>query len=180
MKPYRSSDENWIDITGNEGGCWSSVGMINDGGQQLNVHAPQCVKKGVVIHEMLHAAGFYHQQSAADRDEFVEILWENIDSEHASNFKKYNSSIVTDFDLGYDYSSIMHYSSKAFSKNGKETIASKNKNITQLGQREGFTEKDILKLNKMYEESCHKSNGASSEEFDDLDFASWFMSLFEL
>jgi hypothetical protein len=152
--------------------------MKGEGGQQLNVHAPQCVKKGVVIHEMLHAAGFYHQQSAADRDDFVEIMWENIDSEHASNFRKYNSSVVTDFSLEYDYESIMHYSSKAFSKNGKETIVSKNKNITKLGQREGFTEKDIQKLNRMYEGSCHRPNEADVESFDRNDFESWFQSLF--
>lgn len=154
--------------------------MKGEGGQQLNVHAPQCVKKGFVIHEMLHAAGFYHQQSAADRDEFVEIKWENIEYEHASNFRKYNSSTVTDFSLGYDYESIMHYSSKAFSKNGKETIISKNKNITKLGQREGFTEKDILKLNRMYEGSCNKPNEADDDSFDELDLKRWFQSLFNL
>lgn len=175
LKPYQSTDENWIIITGNEGGCWSSVGMRGEGGQQLNVHAPQCVQKGVVIHEMLHAAGFYHQQSAANRDDFVEIKWENIDDGHASNFNKYNSTVVTDYSLGYDYESIMHYSSKAFSKNGKDTIVAK-KNITKLGQREGFTEKDVLKLNRMYEESCQQPV-AENEDFDDLDLIHWFSSL---
>lgn len=136
--------------------------MIGEGGQQLNVHAPSCVKKGVIIHEILHAAGFYHQQSASDRDEYVEILWENISEPHKSNFNKYNSSIITDFNVGYDYDSIMHYSSKAFSKNGKETIVAKN-NVTRLGQRNGFTEKDILKLNLMYEESCNSRHSLFSD-----------------
>lgn len=179
LRPYESSDENWVEVTGNEGGCWSSVGMKGEGGQQLNVNAPKCVKKGIVIHEMLHAAGFYHQQSASDRDEFVAIKWENIQREHASNFKKYNSSTVTDFSLGYDYESIMHYSSKAFSKNGEDTIVSKNKNITKLGQREGFTEKDILKLNRMYEGSCHKPEEEEGQNFDELDLTAWFLSLFD-
>lgn len=76
--PYKLTDVNWLFITGNESGCWSSVGMLSEGGQQLNVNSPKCVRKGIVIHEMLHTAGFYHQQSASDRDEFVKIIWENI------------------------------------------------------------------------------------------------------
>ncbi len=52
--------------------------MKGEGAQQLNLNNPKCVKKGIVIHEVLHAAGFFHQQSSADRDEFVEIKWENI------------------------------------------------------------------------------------------------------
>ncbi|KAL7034413.1 hypothetical protein ACKWTF_007954 [Chironomus riparius] len=156
LKPYELLDENWVIITGNDQGCYSSVGMRSEGGQQLNLHTPGCVRKGVVQHELLHAAGFYHQQSSSDRDEYVEILWDNIENRHAGNFKKYNSSIVTDYGIGYDYDSIMHYSSKAFSRNGNATIVAK-KNVTRLGQRDGFTEKDILKLNSMYEESCHNA-----------------------
>lgn len=103
LRPYKKSDENWVVITGDQRGCWSSVGMKNEGGQQLNVNSPKCVRKGVVMHEMLHAAGFYHQQSASNRDEFVEIIWDNISDGHESNFDKYNSSYVTDYGTTYDY-----------------------------------------------------------------------------
>jgi Astacin (Peptidase family M12A) len=55
------------------------------------------------MHELLHAAGFYHQQSASNRDEFVEIIWDNISNGHESNFDRYNASYVTDYDTLYDY-----------------------------------------------------------------------------
>lgn len=95
---------------------------MKDDGQVLNLNSPGCVHHGVVLHELMHAIGFYHQQSASDRDDFVQIKWENIANGREHNFNKYNSSIVTDFGIPYDYNSVMHYSGKAFSKNGDVTI----------------------------------------------------------
>lgn len=177
FKPYKSSDVNWLIITGNESGCWSSVGMKGKGGQQLNVNSPKCVKIGIVMHEMLHAAGFYHQQSASNRDEYVKILWENISDGHESNFNKYDESDVTDFGTTYDYKSIMHYSGKAFSKNGNDTIVALH-NVTTLGQRQGFTDNDVTKLNQMYNSSCHHTTEteASSNFATIID---WFRTLFK-
>lgn len=121
FRPYNSNDTNWIEIRSDFGGCWSSVGM-RDEGQVVNLNAPRCVRHGVVVHELMHAVGFFHQQSAANRDEHVKINWENIREGRETNFKKYNSSAVNDFNVTYDYESVMHYSAKAFSKNGENTI----------------------------------------------------------
>ena len=175
FKPYNSTDVNFLFITGNESGCWSSVGMKGEGGQQLNVNSPKCVKRGVVMHEFLHAAGFFHQQSASNRDEYVKILWENISDGHESNFNKYDESEVTDYGTSYDYESIMHYSGKAFSKNGNNTIVALQ-NVTTLGQRQGFTDKDLIKLNRMYESSCHRSDIEDQNSFANI--IDWFRTLF--
>lgn len=64
----------------------------------------------------------YIQQSASNRDDFIKIHWENIKTGRMHNFKKYDESLVTNFDVPYDYQSVMHYSAKAFSKNGEITI----------------------------------------------------------
>lgn len=61
-------------------------------------------------------------QSASDRDEHVKIAWNHIINGTQSNFNKYNTSVVTDFGIPYDYNSIMHYGAYAFTKDGYATI----------------------------------------------------------
>lgn len=51
--------------------CWSYVGKMESG--QLLSLAPGCDHKAVIEHELLHALGFYHEQSRQDRDDYVNI-----------------------------------------------------------------------------------------------------------
>lgn len=37
-----------------------------------------CEFKYVMMHELGHVIGFYHEHQRADRNEFVEILWDNV------------------------------------------------------------------------------------------------------
>lgn len=47
------------------------------------------------------ALGFYHMQSAFDRDDYVKILWENITPGTEKNFNKYSNSKITYFNSTY-------------------------------------------------------------------------------
>lgn len=38
-----------------------------------------CDTKVTVEHELLHALGFYHEQSRSDRDDYVKIWWDQIE-----------------------------------------------------------------------------------------------------
>ncbi|KAI9581799.1 hypothetical protein GQX74_010116 [Glossina fuscipes] len=159
FRPYEKGDKNWIVLKGNYSGCWSSVGR-RLGGQVLNLNAPKCVTHGVIVHELLHALGFYHQQSATERDDYIKVNWENIIPGHEHNFNKYARTHVSNFGVEYDYQSVMHYSSKAFTKNGENTIEPLDPNAS-FGQRKGLSQKDIAKLNKMYEEDCNDLDALS-------------------
>ncbi|PNF32679.1 hypothetical protein B7P43_G13113 [Cryptotermes secundus] len=146
------NDTDYVKITGENSGCWSYVGHQGKE-QQLNLQPNEpgvgCFRLGTIEHELLHALGFFHQQSATERDDYVTIHWENIQEGTENNFNKYNASTITSFGVEYDYNSVMHYGAYAFSKNGEITIESKDKDA-EIGQREGFSEKDLEKLKLMY------------------------------
>ena len=37
-----------------------------------------CKYRGKVIHETLHALGFFHEHSRTDRDRYIKVIWKNI------------------------------------------------------------------------------------------------------
>ena len=75
-----------------------------------------------ILHELMHAVGFWHEQSRPDRDQYVKILTHNIIEKEKDNFHKYRFS-ESNFVGYYDYCSIMHYELDAFSKyKGLKTI----------------------------------------------------------
>lgn len=154
FRPMLDTDENFIDIVASYAGCWSSVGM-EGGGQILNLQVPQCIRDGTIRHELLHAVGFEHQQSSSNRDEFLKINWDNIADEKKHNFVKYSTSRLDNFGIDYDYSSVMHYSGTAFTKNGQPTMEPLKKDV-KLIRKHVFSEGDLQKLENMYSEECEK------------------------
>ncbi|KAI4481328.1 hypothetical protein M0804_009448 [Polistes exclamans] len=171
FRPYKESDIDYVRIQGKSSGCWSMVGRHGKG-QVLNLQVDGCVRHGVVVHELMHALGFYHQQSAANRDEWVVIHWDNIKPGKEHNFEKYDRDTVTDFGSSYDYSSVMHYSAHAFSANGEATITPKVEDA-KIGQRNGLSKIDVEKLQAMYKDECDNREpevSTASESEEDLSF----------
>jgi hypothetical protein len=137
------------------------------GSQDLSIGLPGCASQGVVIHELLHAVGFAHEQTRPDRDQFVNIQWGNIQSGTEGNFQAYSSSQVNTLGRGYDTGkssllaaqtnlyhsgSIMHYRWDAFSKNGQPTILPRQAGVDRntLGNAQQMTNLDIQKVKAYY------------------------------
>lgn len=124
-------------------GCFSRLGKVG-GRQQISLGGGCGL--GAAIHEIGHALGLFHEQCREDRDQHVVIMEDNIISNAKHNFFKH---ILDATDQGdYDFGSIMHYSAKAFSKNGKDTI--RTKGGQSIGQRNGLSSGDIAAVRKIY------------------------------
>ncbi len=126
----------------------SSIGR-QGGGQTLFL--ANSANYGTVMHEMMHAAGFYHEQCRTDRDQFVKIVEENIEDGRKNQFQ-FEPGFVQST---YDYCSIMHYTETAFSKNGKPTIICALSGLVVpcpacIGNRTDFSEKDIKGIDNFY------------------------------
>jgi Astacin (Peptidase family M12A) len=144
----------FITVIGSGSGCYSSVGRR--GREQflnLQPYAREsgCFRLYTIVHEFIHAIGFYHMQSAPERDDFVRIELSLVQQGSAHNFNKYGFETVTNYDVEYDYGSVMHYSKTAFSINGSDTIIPlRDLNGDVMGQRLRMSNKDIARVNRMY------------------------------
>ena len=56
--------------------CYSHIGR--QGGRQEVSIGRGCESKATTIHEIMHAIGFYHEQSRRDRDQYVTVNYHNI------------------------------------------------------------------------------------------------------
>ena len=141
----RISESNYILIIKSDQNS-SYVGMIG-GAQVLKIVS---LHKGVIMHELGHALGLAHEHQRTDRNNFINILYDNIDPDKKSNFESMGGSILY---TPYDFLSIMHYSRTAFSQNGQNTIEPKAEYrdyLNQIGQRNSLTMSNKEPIRQLY------------------------------
>lgn len=148
-----SEHENYIRFTELPCGCCSKVGKQGNGSQDVSI-GKNCHKIGVIVHELGHAIGFWHEHTRPDRDNYVSILSENILAGHEHNFDKQSVTNVDSLGQPYDYGSIMHYSRIIYSKNEYDATIlpkrGKGRRTPKIGQRERLSRGDIIQANMLY------------------------------
>ncbi|XP_072037692.1 bone morphogenetic protein 1 homolog isoform X2 [Amphiura filiformis] len=156
--------QNYIVFTYRPCGCCSFVGMKNDGpGPQAISIGKNCDKFGVVVHELGHVVGFWHEHTRPDRDDHVTIVRQNIMPGQEYNFRKLEPEEVNSLNEPYDFASIMHYARNTFSRGiWLDTVVPQKENESgvrpEIGQRKRLSEGDIIQANKLYQcPSCGRT-----------------------
>ncbi|ODM94809.1 Zinc metalloproteinase nas-14 [Orchesella cincta] len=166
-------DDNYLYIRNVEGKCQSFVGNVRP--SSFRPESRSCAVPnfpGHVLHELIHALGFFHEHARDDRDNYIEIVYDNLseDDDILRNFyKNSDSDITTAF---HTTTEVLCTTQKAGSINGDATIirrAPLPQGIPkpldgEMGQRERLTEGDAQMIRNMYKDICPMIFSGTSED----------------
>lgn len=166
-------DQHYIIFTERPCGCCSFVGKRGNGGQAISI-GKNCDKFGIVVHELGHVIGFWHEHTRPDRDDHVQIIYKNIMAGQEYNFNKMKEADVNSLDEPYDFESIMHYARNTFSRSTyldtilpRRDFGGTSSHVRpEIGQRVKLSRGDIAQASKLYRCSeCGRTLQESSGTF---------------
>ncbi|XP_037806363.1 dorsal-ventral patterning protein tolloid [Lucilia sericata] len=144
---------NYIYFTIKNCGCCSFVGKRGNGRQAISI-GRNCEKFGIVVHELGHVVGFWHEHTRTDRDQHIIINKANIMKGQEYNFDVLSPEDVDSLGLPYDYNSIMHYARNTFSKSVYldtiQPLGVREHEKIEIGQRIKLSKGDIAQANLLY------------------------------
>lgn len=151
----RNKEEHFIRFT-NGKVCASVIGFnplyAKNVGQPI-ILGPQCSDIDIIQHEILHALGFYHEHQRTDRDQYVNVHWQNVEDGQQKQFAiRYGGTALG---FAYDKKSLMHYGRYEWSKNSQITLEDKQNPSAPLGGTT-LTATDINQINTLY--GCTANN----------------------
>ncbi|XP_033106624.1 uncharacterized protein LOC117108641 [Anneissia japonica] len=135
-----------------ENGCYSYLGYTS-GLQPISLANSGCSHISVILHELGHALGLAHEQTRPDRDDYIQVLEENIEDGYHSQYAILD--LPNDENVPYDVGSIMHYSQWTFSKvpyndEFSTMIAHDPLKHSGMGQHGRLSHIDKMYMNKHY------------------------------
>ncbi|EGT57861.1 hypothetical protein CAEBREN_01419 [Caenorhabditis brenneri] len=166
--PRQAHHKHYITFTVDKCGCCSYVGRRGEGPQAISI-GKNCDKFGIVVHELGHVVGFWHEHTRPDRDGYVDIFYKSIQTGQDYNFEKSKPEEVDSLDEPYDFSSIMHYARDTFSRGAfYDTILPKPNSgfRLEIGQRVQLSDGDIRQTKKLYK--CAECGGTLMQESGNL------------
>ncbi|XP_059474603.1 uncharacterized protein LOC132196153 [Neocloeon triangulifer] len=163
----KTSETAYVNIKNNEEGCWAT-GNYQGTKQDLNLASGCFGDTSTIIHEMMHAMGFDHEQNRYDRDMYVEVQWENIEKGKENNFDKQpRTKAYPRFQ--YDFNSLMQYFLTGFGIGGRPTLVLVNpmpEEITnKIGNAVNMSTTDILRMRGAYRCDANGENSGLGRVF---------------
>ncbi|UYV76944.1 hypothetical protein LAZ67_14002513 [Cordylochernes scorpioides] len=148
--------------------CYSPIGHVYQGGVNKVSIGPGCEILPIVIHELGHSLGFFHEQNRSDRDDYLDIHWDNMQECKSIVYKPLRT--IVNLNVGiqvaffkhrpgddriltpFDHDSIMLYGELTGSKDGiSKTLTAKNGHyLKESYMKSGLSPLDIEKVNKLY------------------------------
>jgi len=175
----RTNQANYIYVIPREHSCSSQVGFAHRGRQDVSI-GKGCEHRGIIMHELMHAIGFWHEQSRPDRDNYVTIDLNNVASGHKHNYDTH--SRANTLNTAYDYASIMHYNAYEFAVDRTHPVMTPKQTVpagVKMGQRLQYSVNDVRKIQRLYK--CHEDTSHVRQRVtnpaDHCDFGTGFCAL---
>ncbi|PIO63908.1 astacin [Teladorsagia circumcincta] len=141
-------------VIGGDDGCKSNVGRNKDPGPQELALGQGCGTIGHAAHEIGHTLGLFHTHTRHDRDDFIKINEKNIKPFWRDQFDVQTTETNNNYDLTYDYGSIMHYAAESdvVSVDRKQPVMEAiDGNYTETLGSDIISFYDLLIMNTLYD-----------------------------
>ncbi|KXJ19193.1 uncharacterized protein LOC110231216 [Exaiptasia diaphana] len=129
-------------------GCLSDVGVKSIGRQTVSI-GHNCDDRKIIIHELGHTIGLFHEQNRPDRDHYIKVLYNNIIPAYHYAYQIKSGWHPESIKTKYDYYSVMHYGNKDFSIGDRVTMHAYRSGVSAFGgiQVSGL---DAIRVRRMY------------------------------
>lgn len=149
----RTNQKNYLRIYSGKG-CYSPVGMVG-GEQAVSLDKERCLSRRNVVHTLMHALGFIHEQSAPNRDDALVVHLDNIQPAWREAFRKESLRQVGIYSA-FNSQSIMLYprTHPAMSIEGRPAFDCKPKadcDDNRVGSATDLSIGDLVGLGNMYQ-----------------------------
>ncbi|XP_052790637.1 uncharacterized protein LOC128224701 [Mya arenaria] len=147
----KETDYDKIQFINTDWGCESYVGRMQ-GPQPVYLASPGCTTVPIILHEIGHVLGLYHEHMRPDRDDYVTVHYENINITNHVQFDPLKNGSTKSYGKAYDYLSVMHYG-KNFYAEPSDRLSLEPKDpafLGKIGEVETLSFLDIKIVNQMY------------------------------
>lgn len=144
----RENQKGYVYFKNGLNNCYSYLGYL---GKKQDISLSKGCGVGQILHEIMHALGFFHEQNRADRDDYLDINWKNIDEKYHINFKKISFKAMLEDQTKFDFNSILLYPPYAFALIYDEYTMIKRDGEIYYGNTTGkLSSTDIERINIVY------------------------------
>ncbi|CEF70658.1 Astacin-like metalloendopeptidase [Strongyloides ratti] len=106
---------------------------------------------GLIQYATLNTLGMHNEHMRPDRGKYIRVNYENIDESAMIEFYILNGSNINSYEIDYDFGSLLHYGTIAYSKDRKPTIETYIEGYNyMIGHRQKLSFNDNKLLNIHY------------------------------